>query len=481
MNGRLSLVFGMFMSLALFVKAQSWYDEPIPLHAADSEIQAMDENAHPQNSSPEDSRLRKPAVDRVMNMQPFLSPTTVFQESIIKPHVLTIQEACRLAAEHSSAVKSLQAELSVTRAGNGFSSYWKDPQLRTGYDYTRLRDDSSKENKDSGEVALRIHLPHSWAEKKEMEAVESMGKAEEFDAKALEWNIAYEVKKCFLNISYLDRKLDMDRSLVQIRSQRKVRADEMMTMREMTVDESLGCRLSHLRSISTRNKTKRELIGQIGLLIAMTGISESDGWKIEAPTLRAIIDLQDINKSQLLHSALEYRAEIEAEKQRLKAAQQKLEAQRKRRMPWLDYIQVGYEQNGLESADDETWSIKAGIDLPIITALQSTDRGAAAAEVNRAMINLTNAQSDISDEINEAIYLLKECINNRRKVYDEVQPLLAEIKDTVLASNEELGNGNGLSDIIEDRKIEAEITLLDAEYELRMAMLQVEYASGTDL
>jgi outer membrane protein TolC len=402
--------------------------------------------------------------------------------------LLDVATVTQMALENSGLPRRHAAASAFLAAEADTVNRIPDPQLRGQYGTRRRGDDDASVTGDardttrSAEVAVRFYVPNAYAGNSSRRATLAERDAEDAAWLRERWTLFCDVRQLLLDVLYYEKRLVLLEQRVELACHNQERINALKNAGEVTAFDSIDDNLDYLREMRERDEVQRELTCVSGRLILLTGIEQPQDWRLAFQRMDQVVRLDHFAElDSLLEMADTSRPEVQQAENQLRAAQWKLSAERRKSLPWIDFFQVGYEQNDLDNRDDTTWSVQAGLNLPLVSAVSSSKRRVARAEIEQAEAELVSARQQIEREVKEAVFRLHTALKSRINIRDRVDPVIGQAEKMIDDAAHEAGYDEFELNGFKRRLLDARMVQLDAEYVLRSSMLNLERAIGADI
>jgi len=154
------------------------------------------------------------------------------------------------------------------------------------------------------------------------------------------------------------------------------------------------------------------------ILHTLSGGRPFHDFRISHEKVRAHLDEQ-----RLVNNAYKKSPELAAARAASDRAHASLMAARATQIPWFDYVQAGWSQADSNSRDEDEWSARVAVNIPVFAWMDSGKIKAAAAELDAANWRETAVKQRIRDEIANNHAELRELL----AAFEEYRSLLDAI------------------------------------------------------
>ncbi len=395
------------------------------------------------------------------------------------PPRLTTRQAVNLAYERDPDIRLAKQRVERLQAEADGIEIWRDPQLRVEYDQNRLagRSDAVR-NDGSGELALRVYSPHLWSLPATRREARSRVVEQQLRVAEHKQAVAYRVTSLLLDIVYLEKRWILEGRLVQVHKALKERQSELLAAGESTTFQGIQQDLRYTQTVGERGRTLSEWMQRTATCYRLTGIQRQAGRPLIERSFSKIVEFPDLKKADFVDYALDRKPDILVEKSALSSAQFQFEAARKKTIPWFDYFQMSYQQGRLGSADDETWSLQAAFGLPVVTALQTRNRSAAAAAVRETEAVLQRQRAVVVNDVKESYARFRMALANYTTHRNAAEGLIKQMRQAKDEMTDSLGPEHVEVLRLREQLVERERSMLESEYTARRAALALRRAAG---
>jgi len=393
---------------------------------------------------------------------------------------LRLEDAIGLALRHDPRLETLCAAVEVARVASRAATAPANPEFRGAYQESSSEDSLTGTSEDSEEMqaALRVFPQRPWETRAKAMAGNAALEVARAELGAAEFAVRLEVRAKYAEIAHLDKDLE---ALERVAAARKDRYEALKAAAaegQATTVDVLGAGLDYSDALARQGEAEGSRRRASRSLATMIGAGQETGLKVRAADLKRSTSIPDSDAAYLQQFAMEHRMDLRAAEWRARRAWAEWRRARAVRVPWFSYLQAGYGEE--VGGNSEAWSAQFGVELPIFT-----DPGAGhqvmAAEWAMAKAWEAEVRADVSDDVLDALELLKEVDDDLRRFERDMVPLIDELTGALTSARESRSLSLDTAAQIEVRLAEAERARLDIENRLEQALLALETALGAEL
>ena len=411
---------------------------------------------------------------------------------------------CQLAALRCDESRILLLRAAAKRRSVAADLSWRDPQLRIGHswedDLGHARDYTSRETKTgeghSDTITLRMNISNPFVNR----WVRRHGDAEvgmlEASASEAAYALACEVRSLCLDYEQAGRELELVNAQIALQKQLCELQERMVSAKVAKSPLDAIKAEAQLRGYVAKAETfkseQRVLLREIS---AYTGIP-AESLKIRTEAKRELPP-DSLIVSDLINAAIRRRPDLMVAAQNCLAADSAVELAKSAGIPWFNFVEGTYKNSEShsherdsayisgwtehDSARQNEWQIRLGIDLPVFAWMGDTVKAARlASEAARTRYN--SVYSKIRIEVEGALEDYRAADYECRRLQSENDDF-CERMERRIAEFEQDANGPMQADVIKSRQelLSYRLQCLKLDYARARQRQLLETACGGEL
>lgn len=292
------------------------------------------------------------------------------------PQSLTVDAAIDLAKKNSTRRLALEASLAAAEANIAAADRRRNPELRV----SQFRLDELLHDSGQARVALRIFPDKPGALSADIAEARAKHAQALANLRIEEQAIEADVRWAFDDVLLLDAEIAITKTIAQTRQ-------TMVTQMQARVAASTGTALdealAELSSVETdadlaQHEARRREVR--GLLFDRIGLPPESSMEVIGDPPLSWPPAPLPSEKVLVERALRSSPEVAVAAAKIDAADARSFAERAKRIPWVTFLEVGYEFSP-KTAQGLAWTFRGAVDLPIFEA---TGNGVVAANATKS-------------------------------------------------------------------------------------------------
>ncbi len=388
---------------------------------------------------------------------------------------LTAEQAYQLALTHNPQLAVAEAEVAVLAADVESEKQLENPQLRL----TNFQIDETVAGRPGMNLGLRAPIPRPGSIRARVAAARSLAEGAESRAEAARRRLRIDIMRHYAQLAYYTADLEELARATSVADQRrqqmKARVDQAVATR---VDLSLA-EVDHAELRDELARVTGELARTEAALALLVAPGTSQKFLVDRKDLEPG-DLA-LDRKALTEMAVSSRQELRETQTATNAAEAEVYLARNESWPWLAWAQVNYQFRtqvpSLNNPTTPAFGFGLALDIPLFS-LNLRKIKAAKAVVRQRELEERAAIAVVATEVAAALARVQQADSRVREIEKNLLPQVEEAARQVDAA---LAAG-GLDAIealeIADRQVAARRAHLEAQYQRRDAMLELEAALG---
>lgn len=388
---------------------------------------------------------------------------------------LTADQAFALALAHNPQLAVAEAEAAVAESEIESAKQLENPTLRL----TNFAIDDTVAGRPGLNLGLRAPIPRPGSIHARVAAARSVAEGAKSRSDAARRRLHSEIRRHFALLAHLTADLDeLTRAAAladQRRQQLSARVEQAVATR---VDLSLA-EVAHAEVVDEAGRVRGEITRTEAALTQLVAPGTTQRYRVDPGELRTTDVLLDT--AALTEKAVAARPELRASQTRTAEAQADVYLAKNEAWPWFSWAQVNYNFRAQSTATAATGAPALGFGLALDLPLFSWNLRkikAAKAVVRQRELEERAAVAVVAGEVAAARARVEQADARVREIETK---LLPQIDDAARHAEAALAAG-GLDAIealeIADRQVAARRAHLEALYQRRDAMLELEAALG---
>ncbi len=410
--------------------------------------------------------------------QPSLAPATIIvasepaTDAVPSTGTLVLDEntAIAYALEHSPKLTERIDAERVADAEIGAARQLTNPELRIG----RSSEDGVLGLESKFGVGLRIHPDAPWTVSARVAHARAERDAERAETATLKRTVIAEIREIYADLAYGESMQAMlDHQLEVLRERNRVMAERMQRATSTKLENLLADHdLADLES--KKGEVELELAQAHSKLARLVGVPAGQVWRAVADRARLLQVRTGLDVRALTERAIAAHPEIALATARADAAGADAYVEKTKRLPSLEWIQI--ERS---TKTEVEWSVGASVAVPLFS-LNSGNIAVAAAEQRRFMNDRERVAQTAIHQVREAVRIVESTGKHARELADRLAPLNEQI-DKLLEQELTTATADPLKVLLlEERHARAQRDLLQANYEHRRALIELELVVGIE-
>lgn len=410
----------------------------------------------------------------VFNAYPIASPATNAVLSA-SDEAFSFEQAVNRVLTSNRRIAELKAAVEVAREFRRSATDIRDPEFQAEIRSRQQTGNTSADSWDDSRLGANFFLPNPWLVVPRVDSKKAGYLAAEADLSAARWTMICDVRRLFLEISYLTNDLSLAEEGARLNSTILKAVQSRSEQGGATAFDVATAGQRYLRSgddlDQARHRCKlaqRELAALLNLPPERLRIATGTPPVPQLPPSGIEFEWAD-NKAR--HS----RAEVAALHWRVMAADSACREARNVRMPWIKEVKAGR----LDESD--AWWAGIVMDVPIFSWTKNHSGDVALAQKSLAEANEATGIQQVSQEVRNAVDELNESRRQQDRYDSEVAPLLATMRQTLSTLQR---TPNAMPDQLAAAGLQVVETMrldLAARWRYRLALVNLEQVLGEPL
>jgi outer membrane protein TolC len=334
-----------------------------------------------------------------------------------QPLTLELEQALRLAQQHSPALRTGRSRLGVASARVEEAKQLENPEIRLN----NMRLDRLAQSETSFDLGLRIPIPRPWTmdariRKAELQLEETRARTGD-----LERQLRASVRKLFARLSMLDQSEAALRVVLSQAVKQQEMAKRSLADGSATRLESSLTLLRHAELFDMQHELRLSREQTNEELRRLLGLRPDQAVVFKPPAPRSAPRKVALDEESLIQQALRRRRDLRQAASQVGMAEAELYMARAQRWPWLRFFEVDYRFRSAMAA--RNWELNMAIEVPLL----SLNRGAIA--TREAQLTLQRNREQImvlraAQEVHRAIMHVRETTERVEELQRSLVPAL---------------------------------------------------------
>jgi outer membrane protein TolC len=378
-----------------------------------------------------------------------------------------VEAAVAYARDHGPMANERKHVEAVSRAEIDAEGQLTNPEVRFGRTF-----DGTVGQSDRLVVALRVRPDQPWERHGKVASARAELAAEQALSKVLHRDAVLEIRKHYATLAFGEATRDVITKQLALLVERQRVIDAQVARGAATQLEALLAGEDLLDLEATRATLDVELTTARKELSDLVGIPPGQTWRPvwDLAKLREVTTTFD--RAAIANRALAARPELAEADHRIRAADALAYAERAKRYPWFDYFQV---ERSVKDAVD--WAVSVSVTLPVFS-LNGGEVAAADARTHAAAAGKRRIATHTLSEVDDAIALAEITGKRARDLAARLEPLQKALTELLADPGSSLAMDPVKLLLLQGRHVRAERAVLEAAYEHRLALIQLEVLTG---
>ncbi len=391
---------------------------------------------------------------------------------------LDLRQLTQLALANSPAFASAEGNLNVAKAQRRALRHWRDPELRTGFDWDDVRvqespggpgTDTTRRN-EAFDVSVRFFPPNPWEMRAELSKALAEISYAEFALRQTGREIINQVRRLYQDLQFAQEDIRLGKGVyrLELEEYERLKAGSLRGPAD-------NQKLRELDRLDTTSATEIRFQALRSELAALVGLEDPSRIRVEGVPNRPVVGFRPDTVEALTEMAFMNNLEI-ADLDRLqKLAQGDLAAFKATKIPWVSFFEMGRDRRYNEHLPvNDQYSARLAFNVPIFSVFSKEG------EVYQEQIRSYKKQAErYRKQIQRRISSRINSIKNAREGLGRFDRETASIIAKYAAVENELNDalGNQAAEVAHRRRLKAlerSRERLDAEEAYHEALLDLE-------
>ena len=390
--------------------------------------------------------IRSDASDESADEKPMPAPTEFSDPG----GDLGLRQLTELAIANSPEITAADTVTKVSRARRAIVGQWRDPELRTSFDWDDLRVNEVKEDGNNDNIrraesfafSLRFYPPNPWEIRAEMHKAMAEINYADFIYKQASRDVINEVRGLYQELQFLTERARLGEGVYRLEQEEYQRLSELMK------EGGLRGPVDKARLRALKTQTGEVTSDQIRIrkvrsqLAALVGINDGSRIKVEGVPDRPMIGFGPGSEASLSEMAFLNDLTLNDLTRLQRVSKSELSAYEARKIPWLSFLSLGRDRTFRDHlAVSDSWEIGLSFNIPLFTTFSK--------------------EATIHEEQIKGYQ--KQVARSRRQIERQIASAVANIR----ATRQDLGRFDGESRDIDQsfQKMEADMAMVDLPFE----------------
>ncbi len=386
---------------------------------------------------------------------------------------LSEESAIFTAMAHNPELVAERVGIPIAEAKVRQAATWRNPQF-----HIHNEDPLDPFERERLVFGVRWYPPNPAVQLAKEEAAQSEVPYAEATVAEREWAIRHQARVAYLRALHAHGRALLAGELVKLRRQLADLSKVSVEKGLADPADAMSAELAVAEAEESKARAETAEFGAKAMLASLLGMAGPEGITLRSPAEDFACQAPTATERALEDSALDQHPRLRQARAAYARAEAELRMEYNKRVPWLDYVQVGYEHEPAQGMSGVRFGV--GIDVPILdwnlggVALGKARRDQQAARFREAL-------STVVGTIRGSVQRWRDAAGRLVHIQTGLQPLALE---AVRTAGDAVASGRHPQRALLDareREIATRAARLDTALACREAALDAEFASGSPL